>query len=144
MPSLEFFLVAQSLAVDQQSNRLSIFDVLDTFQPRSLPAVFPRLVAVSAWLLEPDDKDQDFQATLRVVFEGPQSPLEFAQNFQGTGTGQRVVHQLVGLQIAAPGRISFEIVLNGHAFARHRVVIMPPDSEAPDDGLLIPVKSVPQ
>ena len=137
MPSLEFFVVANSIAVDQRSNRLSIFEVIEDLAPIHFPAHLPRLAAITIWTLEQADQGQDFQATLRI--SGPEipEPAEFRQNFTGDGDTQRMLFQLLNIPILGQGTMVFEMLLNGERRASHQVRIAAADAAASNDGFLI-------
>jgi hypothetical protein len=73
MPQLEYFLIAESISVDQSTNRVSLFNVLEEIQcaplPAGTPAIpgrtgIPQLVAVSSWNLSPEDQGREFQVSL--------------------------------------------------------------------------------
>ena len=73
MPNLEYFLICESLSTDRETNRVSLFNVLEELQvlgkeeTSAQPVPFPRqLVAVSCWNREPGDENQDYQATLKI------------------------------------------------------------------------------
>ena len=66
MPRLEYFLVAESISVDRETNQLSVFNVLDDLE-LSLPTQIPQLVALSSWNIEPHERDQDLQVMLRIL-----------------------------------------------------------------------------
>lgn len=94
MPSLEFFIVATTIAIDQRSNRVSILEVIEELEPVRFPAYLPRLAALTVWNLSPDDRDQDFQAHLSVTVPTLEKVGEFRQNFTGEGPTHRMLFQL--------------------------------------------------
>jgi hypothetical protein len=136
MPSLEFFVISQSVSFDQRTDRLSIFEVIDSLSPSRFPAVIPRLIAISVWNLTPEDKGTDFQANLHV--EGPGTPSgDFRQNFTGDGDVQRMIHHLVNVPITQPGIITVAILLNNQPSATHQIRVAAADAAADDDGFLV-------
>ena len=118
MPSLQFFALAQGIAIDQITNRLSLFNVLDDLTPREFPAVIPRLVAVSAWRLQPEDMGRDFQVSLKV--SGPETKQSFETNFTAQATGQRLFQDIVGMPLRGAGDYQFDLFLNGTRVAGRR------------------------
>jgi len=132
MPSLEFFVVATSIAVDQDTNRLSVFDVLEEVNPERLPAIIPRAAAVSLWRLEDTELGQDFQAVLRVAVPG-EEPRDMRLNFHGESKRHRLTMNLVRMLIRRPGEIRFELLLNDESRAHHHILINEPSETAFDD-----------
>jgi hypothetical protein len=137
MPSLEFFVVASSVSVDQRSNRLSILEVIDELLPVRFPARMPRVAAMTIWTLSEEDQGQDFQATLRVTSPGFDETPEFRQNFKGEGSAYRMLFHLLNVPVFKAGKIVFEIKLNGEHKAGHEIRVATADESATDDGFLI-------
>jgi hypothetical protein len=138
MPDLELFVVADAVVIDQRTDRLSIFNVLDQLRPRRFPARVTRVVALSTWLLSDADQGEDFQVLLAVTGPLGEQPNPFAQNFTGAGRGQRIIHQLVGgLVIDGPGELRFETRLNGVSKAHHSILIHEADPSEPAEGMLL-------
>jgi hypothetical protein len=137
MPSLEFFIVATTVAVDQRSNRVTIIEVIEELEPVRFPAFMPRVAALTIWNLSEDDKDQDFQAVLRVTVPGLETVGEFRQNFTAEGPTHRMLFQLQSVPVLMDGTILFEISLNGERKASHQIRIVAADATATDDGFLI-------
>lgn len=87
MPKLEYFLICESMSTDQETNRVSLFNVLEDLQvlpPGTTPQpqlLVPHFVAVSCWNREPGDEDKDFQAILR-IHPPKKEPKEFSMNFK--------------------------------------------------------------
>ena len=82
MPRLEYFIVSESISVDQRTNRVSVFNVVDELQVSQFPATIPQVVATSAWNREPSDEDTDYQAMLRIYPPAEDTPKEFTLNFR--------------------------------------------------------------
>ena len=125
MPKLEYFLVSESLSVDQETNLVSIFRILEEWSGK-LPVILPHLVATSSWLMEPDEKEKDFQATLRVrthTGEVLPEPGDFNINFTTERDRHRIFHHIHNLRIEDPGPLVFEISLNGKRQASHTATI---------------------
>ena len=70
MPKLEYFLLCESISVDQETNRVSLFNVLEDLHLVKLPKegeskslfVLNQFVAVAVFNREPEDKNQEFEA----------------------------------------------------------------------------------
>ena len=73
MPKLEYFLLCESISVDQETNRVSLFNVLEDLHLAKLPKngdskpafILNQFVAVAVFNREPEDGDQDFEACLK-------------------------------------------------------------------------------
>lgn len=120
MAHMEFFIVSEELSVDQQTNRLSIFNVLEQVSSPNFPSMLIAAVAVSLWVAEPGDDERDFQCTLRII---PPSgdQREFTTNFTFRSRRHRVIQRLQGFPLNEPGVLRFEVLLNGEYQARHEV-----------------------
>lgn len=123
MPELEYFLVAESVSTDKETNRISVFNVLEEI-PRA--GVLPQCVATSCWRIEPEDEGKDFQVTLRIHMPGgdvPNEPGDIGVNFAPEGKRHRIQHFIAGFPFAKPGDWEFEVLLNGKHEARHVVTV---------------------
>lgn len=140
MPRLEYFLVCESVSVDRETNRISLFNVIEDirFSKPGTETTAPWLVnfvAVSCWNREDGDEDVDFQATLRIHSppsdEGEQrEPKDLPLNFRMQSRRQRLL-----MRFAAPvlprtrsGKLRFELLLNGRHCAEHEIDILDEDA----------------
>jgi len=120
MARMEFFLVSEELSVDQQTNRLSLFNVLEQIASPNFPLVLLTAVAVSLWVADPGDDINDFQCTLRVIPPNGE-PRDFPSNFRFRSNRHRVIQRLQGFPINEPGVLRFEVLLNGVYQASHEI-----------------------
>ncbi len=122
MPKLEYFVIAESVSVDQSTNRISFFNVLEEVHTPKFPVLIPQLVVVAAWNAEEGDLGSDFQST--IIFPLPDGKSkEFSQHFQMTRPRHRTIANLVGLSFENPGIVKFKIQLNGKHAASHTIDI---------------------
>ena len=124
MPTLEYFLVCESVSTDQETNRISLFNILEDIHmlPPGQPGVIlAQLVAVCCWNRESGDEDQDFQATLRIHAPNGAEPQEFAMNFRMERPRYRLSLRFQGIPKLEPGVLRFELLLNGKHVAWHTV-----------------------
>jgi len=122
MPKLEYFIVADSISVDQTTNRMSVFHVLEEVHAPLFPIVIPRLAAVAHWNAEEGDVDRDFQ--VRIIITSPDDqPKEFNQNFRMVRPRHRTIANFMGLPVQGPGVMTIEIRLNGEHKASHTIDI---------------------
>lgn len=139
MADLEFFVLAESVSLDQLRNSLSIFHVVEEVKAAALPAAMPSLTAVSVWLLAREEKGADFQVTLVIRRPDGTESSRYPHNFTAAARRQRMVTTLQGLFFDVPGDWTFEVLLNGERAARHRVSVLPPDeSSLTDAGTILP------
>lgn len=134
MPRLEFFVVAESGAVDAMTNRLSVFNVLEAVTPLRLPGLFPSVFLAAVWCLEATEMGRDFQAHFRLHRPGEEPEDLASVNFRAEHRRQRTLLQLVGLPIPREGEFRFELLLNARHEAWHDVDVSavptpPPSSE---------------
>jgi len=121
---MEFFLVSEDVSVDQQTNRMSLFNVIEQLASPSFP--FPLLYAasVSLWVAEDDDDEgKDYQCILRILLpDGIKH--DFPTNFTFKTRRHRIITRIQGIPITKPGLLQFEILLNGKHHATHEIDIL--------------------
>jgi hypothetical protein len=121
---LEFFIVSESLSIDQATNRVSIFNVLEELGASQFPIGLPFLTATSCFLVEEGDADKEFVATCRVrAKQGVVDDLELRLTFTARHSARhRLVHRLDGrVAILGQGDVVFELLLNEEHKATHTV-----------------------
>lgn len=130
MPKLEYFLVCESVSIDKDTNRVSLFHVVEEFRPVQATEnalVVTQLVAVCCWYEESGDAERDFQAVLRLrTPDGKER--DFPMNFQMKSRRQRLLFQLQGVPPLSAGELTFEVWLNGKREAGHIVTVHPPEA----------------
>lgn len=132
MPELEYFVVAESVSVDQDTNRVSLFNVLETIEDH-LPAQIAQFAAVAVWLSQQDEEGRDCQAMLKVTVPGDEKDREYPVNFTIMSMRNRTIIQVEGLTVPQYGNVSFSLFLNGAYVARHTVSVLamsPTDSSS--------------
>ena len=142
MPKLEYFLVCESVSIDRETNRISLFNVIEDIH-RVKPGaqisspLLHNLVAVSCWNKVEGDDDTDFQATLRIhqppKEDGEDSePKDLPHNFRMQSRRQRLLMRLATpvLPPAHDGKLRLELLLNGNHVAEHEIGII---EETTDD-----------
>ena len=116
MPELEYFIVAESIATDRERNTVSIFHVMEEWAC-SLPALVPKVVAVSSWRVSQEEIGGDFQVALDVQLPGgarlPEEQSDLAVNFTAQSSGHRIYQTVTSLRIEAHGDLVFRILING-------------------------------
>ena len=135
MAKLEFFAVSESVSVDQSTNKVSLFEILESLpiDTASSVTVIPKCVAASLWRMEAGDENKDFQVMLRLFQPGEEVGEDFATNLTATSARHRVFTTLIGVPLHGPGEFRFEILLNGVHAAEHVVTLEVEESnEEPD------------
>jgi hypothetical protein len=123
MPQLEYFLASESCAIDSQTNRVSIFNVLEEIQAAGFPTLMPGVVAMAVWNAEPGDEQRDFQAVFLVSGPGDEEPRRFPVNFRIPEARARTLIQIVGYPVNGPGQLRFEVEIDGEHKASHTATI---------------------
>lgn len=127
MVRLEYFLVCKSISIDVETNEISIFHILEDIFPVEIPFDIPELVAVSSWLADPEDEGQDFQAALKIIPPGESEGKEFFRNFTVSRKRMRALHGVKNIPLTQPGKLVFQVLLNGQCKASHHTTIYPPE-----------------
>lgn len=133
---LEYFVVAEGVSIDQTTNQVSVFNILEQVRTHQFPAGLSAAAALVLWLAEPDDVGKEFQNLLRLTF--PDNSIhDFATNFTPGPKRHRVTQRFLGLPLSGPGTLKFEVLLNGVPKASHTIDVEQSDS-------LFPAPSPPQ
>ncbi len=127
MPQLEYFLISESISIDQISNRISIFHVLEEARSPVAPFHITELVATSAWNLEEDEIGREIQVSLRIIVPGAAEPINIQQDFMGERRRHRLNAAIIGLQVQGFGDLVFEILEAGVRRATHTVSVIQQD-----------------
>jgi len=122
MAKLEFFLVCESVSVDQRTNRISLFNVVENVNADTFPGLMTEVVAAALWRREDGDQTRDFQATLRLtgIFD---KPIESRSNFKLVDQRHRTFFLLQGVPVPRAGDLRFELLLNDAHVAEHIVTV---------------------
>jgi hypothetical protein len=123
VPSIEYYLIAESISVDQTTNRLSVFNVLEDIYAQEVPMQLPRLVAISAWHVSQEEIGRDFQAMVVSFRPDGARSHEFPINFTPRSRRHRLTVHVVGLPLDSFGEWRFELLLNGGHVADHMILL---------------------
>lgn len=127
MLRLEFFLVAESVSVDRETNQLSIFNVYEECLAPGIPLLIAPIVIVAVWRVEDGDAEQDWQALIRMRIpgSGAGAPAELPVNFRpGRHVKRhRLFWRLDAIGVTQEGTIEFELLLNGTHVAEHAIPV---------------------
>jgi hypothetical protein len=131
MAGLEFFVLAESVSIDQATNRLSVFNILEELRGRTLPRQAPQIVVVSVLLFEEEEQRREWQLALIIRDPAGVERNRFNTNIQGQSRRHRIIQQLRGYSFDSVGEWRAEIELNGEHKACHRLTVAPPDPDLP-------------
>lgn len=137
MPKLEYFLVCESISIDRETNRISLFNVIESIKVISqlsnissdddeskieVPrAPLIQLIASSSWNCEQEEFGEDHQATLRAHIPGKDA-IDFNLNFTVEQQRHRLNFKLQGIPpIQEAGDLVFELLLDGEHKATHTI-----------------------
>ncbi len=126
MARLEFFVVSKAVSIDQTTNQISVFEILEEMDASSFPAQIQSLVAISLWRQEQGDQEQDFQLLLQITTPSGTSH-DFRTNFRLSGRRHRVTQRIEGMILEKEGVLRFEVILNDQHAAEHIVDILRTD-----------------
>jgi Family of unknown function (DUF6941) len=125
MASLEYFLVAESVSIDAHSNRVSLFQVLEEVHgPRpDGPAGLPALAIVSAWNIEAEEFEQDFQVQVSMLKPTGAQVGHHAANFTPKQRRHRIISRILGVVFDEAGEWKINVDLNGVHAASHTITV---------------------
>jgi hypothetical protein len=137
MPHLEYFVVSQSISVDQYKNRVSIFHIYEEISYKSFPTYIALLAITTLWDIDEDERDKEFSG--EIVLSPPSSNelVKHPFNFRTDKVAprQRVILELRRVAVPAAGEFKFEVFLAGTRHAGHTIHIRKSEghsSEPPD------------
>jgi hypothetical protein len=130
MPQLEYFVAAHGALVDQGTNLVTLYNVLEDVTPRRYPFTMD-LTAVAGWRTAPDERHTDYQAIVRLHAPGNGAPRDFPANLSTQGRPKfRLIMRIVQVNVTAPGTLSIELLLNGVHQAFHTIDVHPAAEQA--------------
>lgn len=122
MARLEFFVVAEDVSIDQSTNQVSVFSILEEVKMPGFPGRVNKCIAFALWRREPGDEERDFQMTLRVTLPTGQD-YRLETNFRMSRPRHRILNRLSSLPLPGEGELRFEVLLNGVHAAEHVVTV---------------------
>lgn len=125
MPDLEYFVVAESFAVDRDTSAISIFNVLSELVVEGFPFSIPKAVALSCWICSGEEisANANLQAQIAFSVPGDPHPLKHTGNFVAGSRFQNVVLEVPGLNVSRAGDIIVDLAINGEHKARHLIEV---------------------
>lgn len=120
MPTLEYFLVSESISVDQATNQVSLFNVLEDVQSTAFPIVLPHLAVVASWNVAEDEVGGSFTASLGISVPGAGMTTQ-VMPFTPAGRRHRMFTRIVGLPIPEEGTLVCHVAVDGVHHASHTI-----------------------
>lgn len=116
MIRLELAALCESASVDIATNQVSLFKIIEGMNyPAQFPAVIPKLTLVMFWDKVGASVSRTERAVIRISLDPPSSATEsFGQSnvnveIPSGKRRARLIYELAGIPIAAPGRVSVVI-----------------------------------
>lgn len=127
MPSLEYFLLAESASVDRGTGLVSIFNVLNEFvvEEETPPFVLPKLVAISGWLSTPDEISRRTESHIKLEFKlpGQDDRVTFRGNLQSVTRHQHFNFGFREIPLPSTGDLVAYLYLDDNQVATHTVTV---------------------
>lgn len=123
MPSLEYFLVAESVSSDVKRNTLSIFHVLSDIRVEKFPTEVGPIAAVSGWISNENEVKEHTEAQLKLVIRSASHQWEFRGNFKSEVKYQNYTFLFRTVPAPGPGEIIFELFKDEQHIAKHTLTV---------------------
>ncbi len=110
MPRLLLLAASLSTAVDQRTNQMSLFHIVEQFNPKQFPAVLPYFEVVCLWQRESGDEVHRFEERVRMLSPGG---VDEVTNYQIEFPLDRMRHRAIvgfaGVKVEEPGFYEIEV-----------------------------------
>jgi Trm5-related predicted tRNA methylase len=119
----KFSLAAEGAAIDQQTNVVSVFNILETIQADGYPLFVQRLVFLA--LLTRDERDR-LQTQLRFSVGIEEEELiaqDIAVTFVPENVASRVLVRFSGLVVPRPGSLYMTLRHGGEVISEYRIPV---------------------
>jgi hypothetical protein len=125
MPHIEYFLVSESISIDQLRNTVSLFHVFEELSFTSFPGRIPALVISTLWDILEDERGGEFLGTIQLTppGDGEVKTYPFKFRTEPPVSRQRVFLEMKDLAVPGTGRFLFEVFCGDKKFASHQIFI---------------------
>lgn len=125
MPKLEYFLLADSFAIDRDSGEVSLFHVLSSLRVPTLPCTLPRLAAIACWLFAPEELEanREHQVAVRFLIPGRAEPLIERGHLASDTRVLLSTFEVTGATFEKAGDFVTELILDEQVCETHHVAI---------------------
>jgi len=100
-------LVAEGVALDAWSGRLTVFNIIDTFRAPSFPAYLYRVAVAVTY--EGDGQPEEFRERATLFTPGGTAIISNTNALKVVGFAFHSIHMLWGVQVQAPGTYTLRI-----------------------------------
>jgi hypothetical protein len=125
MPHIEYFVVSQSISIDQDKNRVSIFHIFEELSFKKFPGRIPMLVITTLWDISDEERDREFEGEIILNPPDIAEPIRYPFRFRTDKIAprQRVIYELKNTSVPGVGEFRFEVFLEGRRHAGHTIHI---------------------
>lgn len=121
----KLLLCAEGIVIDQRSNNVSAFEILEQLNPPSLPIVHPKMVVLS--VLERDEGDPDkVPVTIRFSIAGSEIVNQIITHNFHDKKRSRNMFTVGGLPISQPGILEISMYRDDKKLMSYRVEVTAP------------------
>jgi len=120
---LEYFLVADSIVIDQITNRVSILQIVDNVTVASFPCILPGFSTVAGFAVPAESLGKLKRVSLRVSGGALPQSHELATSFTSNGTHHRLVHRLDHIALECGGDLDLDIMIDGVHLGRRTISV---------------------
>lgn len=116
---------------DVDTDEVTLSNVIeDVYLDDEGSAFLPRVVAVSSWNVGDGEEPKDYQTLLRITLPGETKGADFPANLDKLRHRHRAIITITGIPLTKTGELLFEVFLNAHREATHKVIVHPPGTRA--------------
>lgn len=135
MPKLNHLLFAEGWSVDSDTNRLSVFNIIEGLFPRRFPARVNRLVGIAEVAFSEAELNQDYQVSLEVVRPGCEVEKPFSANMRSEAAEHVAIMRLRNMPIAQHGNLLFRLRINGELLTERTLIVHDPSEGLEDEDM---------
>lgn len=120
---LEYLLAAESIVIDQLTNRVSILQIVDDVTVADLPCVLPGFSTIAGFAIPDEPAGTMKRASLRVSGSALPEPRELATSFRSGGPHHRLVYRLELITLEREGELELELMIDGAPLGRRTISV---------------------
>ncbi len=125
MTKVKLLLCAEGVVIDQKSNNVSIFNILEQINVEMLPAIIPKMVILS--VLEKDESDDiEWKGEYSISIDGKEMGRKLLKhNFRGFLRSRNIM-VVAGLPLPKPGTLEIALLKEEKKLASYTIEISAP------------------
>jgi hypothetical protein len=109
---LEYLLAAEAIVIDQLTNRLSIFQIIDDVAAPIFPSMLPGLSVVAGFSVARESQSTQRRAIIRLGGSALGKVSEFPVDFASHGPHHRLVYRIENVALQREGELELELLVN--------------------------------